>query len=227
MCITCCLIMLLSAGAEDKYEDCPLAVDIALKYKDEIREGRIKEIIKQQKSEVLVKDLRIYANNFTKWSLSKLSVINETDDYQYNKELTQEEIRKQKTKQFKKEWYQGTEPIQRNGSIIVAEIQEIASRYETNAIPYLRRIAETKLPKELGVPTCARIKGHYQNPAAEAWLKLTMPKDMSVADAKLWLTNFITEEKAKGATKKDWTIEAAERRLRKVEEEGVKSPAKQ
>ncbi len=128
-------------------------------------------------------------------------------------------MRAQKVKIFKEMWNRGTEPITKHGAIISIEMSELAARHETDAKPYLKRIADTKLPEELGVPTCARIKSNYQNPAAEAWLKLTMPKDMPVTEAKVWLTNFITEEKTKRAEKNPWATEAAERMLRRMGKE--------
>jgi len=211
------------SGNVDKYNKCPLSSAIALKYKAEIGEGRLEIIIKQQNSEDLVEDLRIYADNFKTWSVTYLPHIVKISDNQNSASLTSEEKRKQKIEQFKKEWYQGTEPIQQNGSIIVAEMKELAARNEKKAIIYLKSIAELKLPPGLDNPTSAMIKHQYQNPAAEAWLKLTMPKDISDADVKLWLTKFIAEEKAKGAEKKTWATEAAERMLRKMEKESQPS----
>lgn len=224
--ITCavfCLTMLLSASAEEKkdiksnYDECPLASDIALKYKEEIGEGRIEKVIKQQKSEALIEDLRVYAKNFTSWSTSELPVIKKDIDHQSQKELTPEEKRKRGVAQFKKEWYQGTEPIQKNGSIIVTEIQELANRRDTNASVYCKLIAESKLPSGIDKSTSTMIKNHYQNPAAEAWVTLSMPDGLFDDQQKAWLDDLIMSEKRQGQSGKKWAIEAAERMLRKLE----------
>lgn len=204
-------------SAIDKYDTCPLSASIALKYKSEIREGKLDNIVKQQKTEKLIEDLRVYANNFRKWSETPLDHMNRADNSPGSSVLSPEEIRKQKVEQFKKEWYQGTEPVQRNGSIVVAEIKELARRRVVKAAVYLQSIAESNLPLGLDKPTSAMIKHNYQNPAAEAWLTLIMPAELSDDQDKNWIAYFIKEEAGQGKSAKKWAIEAAERMIRKID----------
>jgi hypothetical protein len=204
-------------GAVEKYNRCPLSSAIALKYKAEIGEGKIEVIIQQQKTEELIEDLRIYAENFKTWSTTPLPHIVKSDGNRNSSTLTPEASRKQKVEQFKKEWYQGTEPIQQNGSIIVAEMKELAIRRENKAVIYLKSIAESKLPMGLDNPTSAMIKHNYQKPASEAWVTLSMQEGLTDDQKKTWLTNFMANEKGQGQAGKKWAIEAAERMLRKID----------
>ena len=220
-------------NANESIKKCALAESISAEFKGAsstavLAEDSVRNKLKAKKTGDILDDVSTYADIFEQWAAHSVPDFDKQfkqskDQIKKSKSLTEKE------KAFKLAWLshdlyeQYSYPVSRYGSIIGIEMIEIANRHETNATPYLKRIAAAELPKALGVPTCARVKHQYQNPAAEAWLKLTMPKDMPVTDAKVWLTNFLAEEKAKGADKKEWAVEAGERMLRKMEKESQPS----
>ena len=218
-------------NADESNKQCVLAESISAEFQcagntNVLTEDSLRNRLKTKKTSEIIDDISAYADIFEKWaktSLPSFQTREEMTGAGESNTLSAAEIRAQKVKIFKEMWNRGTEPITKYGAIISIEMSELAARHETDAKPYLIRIADTKLPKGLGVPTRARVKSQYQNPAAEAWLKLIMPKDISDTDAKIWLTNFIAEENAKGVEKQAWAAEAGERMLRKMEKESQPS----
>ena len=218
-------------NADESNKQCVLAESISAEFQcagntNVLTEDSLRNRLKTKKTSEIIDDISAYADIFEKWaktSLPSFQTREEMTGAGESNTLSAAEIRAHKVKIFKEMWNRGTEPITKYGAIISIEMSELAARHETDAKPYLIRIADAKLPKELGVPKCARVKSQYQNPAAEAWLKLTMPKDISDTDAKIWLTNFIAGEKAKAAEKKAWAVEAGERMLRNMEKESQSS----
>lgn len=216
--------------ANESIKKCALAESISAEFKGAsntvvLTEDSVRNKLKVKKTGDILDDVSTYADIFEQWAAHSVPDFDKQfkqskDQIKKSKSLTEKE------KAFKLDWLshdlyeQYSYPVSRYGSIIGIEMIELANRHETNAIPYLRQIAETELPKELGVPTCARIKSHYQNPATEAWVTLSMPGGLSDDQKKAWLDNFIASEKGPGQAGKKWAIDAAERMLRKQEKVG-------
>jgi hypothetical protein len=180
-----------------------------------LTEENILRALASHKTEELLDDVITYSEVFERWSKIPVAELPRKDIA--TNALSSSQIRAEHIAYFNQAWHKGTEPIARRGSILTIAMIELASRREANAKPYLSRIAETQLPKELGVPRCARVKRLYQNPAADAWLILTMPQGLSEGEKTDWLTDFIGRERELGKKGKRWAIEAAERMLRRIE----------
>jgi len=209
-------------------EKCVLAESIAIEIKSNLYksnvsiEEQIQLLLRSTNSDLITRDLCVYARIFESW------VKNANQDYKKIKNVivTNDMIvstdtnKNQLIQEFKRK-FEATRPIEEFGGVIPAEMQEIACRHETNAMACLQRIAMAKLPQDLGLPTCARIKSRYQNPAAEAWVALSTPAGLSDSQKKTWLDNFIKSEKMQGKDGKKWAVEAAERMLRKQEKAGL------
>ncbi|MCA1809702.1 MAG: hypothetical protein LC725_09685 [Lentisphaerae bacterium] len=215
-------------SAEVIARKCILAESISMRFKGSentnvFSDESVKAVLKNISSEIITDDLNNYADIFEAWAKQKAAKVAKESANSISIS-TNENKRSMLVREFKRV-FDKTGPIDRHGAIIRVEMLELADRHYTNAAPYLKRIAEVELPKALGVPTCARAKSHYQNPAAEAWVILKMPERLNEDDKLAWLTGFIENEKKLDAEAKIWAIEAAERMLRKMERETTEAPS--
>ena len=192
---------------------CLLAESIALELTNNLNKDSVNDILQQKSSDEILQDLCSYAGIFEEWAKQPVPSGRKPEGKTKIERLFN--VWKQEDSHMK--------PIQQYGGIISFEMIEIANRHKTEAMPYLERIAQTELPDFKNVAISAKIKGRYQNPAAEAWLRLSMPKDLRDDEKKAWLLDFIEQEQKKGAEQKKWAIDRAEWLLYKMEKEKVVS----
>ena len=197
---------------------CSLAESIKIELEANLCEESINDFLQQQKTEEIVKDICIYAEIFETWAKQPILALQKREDIEVVKELTSREIRMQKVEQYRKMWNDGTEPITRCGGIIRLEIIEITNRREVKVMPCLERIARTKFPAFNNAATYSHIKSQYQNLAADAWMMLSAPEGLTDDEKKVWLINFMANEKGKGQGGKEWAVEAAERMIKRIDD---------
>jgi hypothetical protein len=204
--------------------ECPVAESILLdtgvhKQSAALSEKEINTILQQKSMHQIVQDLEIFSTLFEKWVSIPVPEfqmkIEKTDSEQ---ELTTSESKIQQHRQRRNYYYKHMKPIMQYDKIIRLEMRVIANSYETNAMPYIKRLAGVKLPDSQFILRTG-IPNRIQMSAANCWLSLSMPQNLTAKEKKAWLLDFIKSEEAKGNQAKEWAIEAAELMLWRMKKE--------